>query len=164
MDDVFFTSKGPRNASQIRQVEGGSRVRQTSLGWEMRTMEAETWTSIDQKLPATYIVAVTGGWQSRSRWTSRTSRPIVSFEAQWTVPVAPTATNGQTIYLFNGLHATGNRIVQRARQGGPSLPGAARTPGAWRASGWGGQLRTKAKLNLAELWTTIAARRTRGRT
>jgi hypothetical protein len=78
MDDVFFTSKGPRNASHIRRVEGGSHVRQTELGWEMRTLDAETWTSIDHKPPATDIVAVMGGWQSRSRWTNQASRPIIS--------------------------------------------------------------------------------------
>jgi hypothetical protein len=120
MNDIFFTSLGRRKGSQIRRVEGGTRVRQSNRGWEIRALGTDAWTSIDHK-PEAQLETETGGWQSWSRWTNRTSHPIVSFVAQWTVPVAPAAANGQTIYLFNGLQdAAGHHIVQPVLQWGPS--------------------------------------------
>jgi hypothetical protein len=131
MDDVYFTSRGPRKASQIRQVPGGARVRQTGLGWEMRTMDTVSWTSIDQAPPVTSTVTPAGGWQSWCTWTNRSLQPIGSFESRWTVPVAPAAANGQTIYLFNGLQdANGKHIVQPVLQWG-------RSPAKGSTNAWG---------------------------
>src|SRR5262245_34479638 len=120
MNDIFFTSNGPRRESQVRRVGGGTRVRQTDRGWEIQALGTDAWTSIDHKREAG-LEAKTEGWQSWSRWINRTSQRIVSFVAQWTVPVAPAAANGQTIYLFNGLQdAAGRHIVQPVLQWGPS--------------------------------------------
>lgn len=131
VQEVFFTSKGPRNALQIRQVEGGTRVRQTNLGWEARTLGAEVWTSLDHKPPTEAVTAASGGWQSWSSWTNRTAQSLAAFEAKWTVPVAPATANGQTIYLFNGLQdANGTHIVQPVLQWG-------RSPAKGSTNAWG---------------------------
>lgn len=120
MSDVFFTSLGPRRRSQIRGGEGGTRVRQSDRGWEVQALGNDAWISIDHQ-PEARLEGEAGGWQSWSRWANRTSHPIVSFVAQWTVPPAPAAANGQTIYLFNGLQdAAGRHIVQPVLQWGPS--------------------------------------------
>jgi hypothetical protein len=74
MSQVFVTSKGPRNPSQIVHVEGGSRVRQTHSGRETIAVDA-----VEDKRLASHGKQPTGGWQSWSTWTNRTSTGIVSF-------------------------------------------------------------------------------------
>lgn len=139
MNDIFFTSLGPRRGSQIRHVAGGTRARQTDRGWEIQTLGTDAWTSIDHE-PETGVAAAPGGWQSWTRWTNRTRNPVVSFVAEWTVPVPPKIASGQTIYLFNGLQdAPGHHIVQPVLQWGPS-PARGSTNAWGLASFWvGGQ-------------------------
>ncbi|MDH2356357.1 hypothetical protein QCM80_37730 [Bradyrhizobium sp. SSUT112] len=139
MNEIFFTSKGPRRGSQVRQVRGGTQVRQTDRGWELRTFRTDAWTSIDHEA-AIEVAVAPGGWQSWSSWTNRSAQPIASFVARWTVPAPPAVANGQTIYLFSGLQdAAGEHIVQPVLQWGPS-PARGSTNAWGLASFWvGGQ-------------------------
>jgi hypothetical protein len=131
MDDVFFTSRGKRKASQIRRVPGGSKVRRAGTGWEMLKLGMQSWTSIPGVPLAADEAAAGGGWQSWCTWNNGTPQPIASFEARWTVPVAPVTANGQTIYLFNGLlDAGGTHILQPVLQWG-------RSPAVGSTNAWG---------------------------
>jgi len=61
MDDVFHF-KGARKRFAERQGEGGLPpcARQASAGRDCAPLEAETWTSIDQKPPVDDIVGLEG--------------------------------------------------------------------------------------------------------
>jgi hypothetical protein len=63
----YFSLPKGRGTLRNSDVEGGFRVRQTGLGWEIHALEVEIWTYMDDEPPAIGIVAVTGGWQSWSR-------------------------------------------------------------------------------------------------
>lgn len=152
MNDMFFTSLGPRRGSQIRQVAGGTRARQTERGWEIRTLGTDAWRSIDHE-PGVGAAAEAGGWQSWSNWTNQTQNPVVSFVSEWTVPVPPPKANGQTIYLFNGLlDAAGHHIVQPVLQWGPS-PARGSTNAWGLASFWVGGPH---ELMFTTHWTEVA--------
>jgi hypothetical protein len=90
--------------------------------------------------PAADEAAADGGWQSWCTWNNGAAQPIASFEARWTVPVAPVSANGQTIYLFNGLlDAGGTHILQPVLQWGRS-PAVGSTNARGLSSFWvGGQ-------------------------
>lgn len=70
------------------------------------------------------------GWVTNAYWQNTSSTPITYLITAWVVPSLPASSDGQTIFLFNGLEASdGSTIVQPVLQWGPSDAG--------NADGWG---------------------------
>jgi hypothetical protein len=132
----FRTSKGLRHRSQIHVVKGGSHVRRSGTIAEVRPAGSKTWQAVAS--PAAEAQAQ-GGWISWTEWENTTQDAISSFCASWVVPPAPSAANGQLIYLFDALmDANDQHILQPVLQWGVSP--AQGSGNAWGlASFWVGQ-------------------------
>lgn len=116
LKDYFRTSKGLRHRSQIHTVKGGSHVRRSRAVAQIRSASDPAWRNVAGATPA----AEQGGWISWADWQDA-GQVISSFAASWIVPPAPDVSNGQLIYLFNGLQdANGQHILQPVLQWGYS--------------------------------------------
>jgi hypothetical protein len=72
------------------------------------------------------------GWITYASWTNGTGTPVSRFSTVWTVPPEPATSNGQTIFLFNGIQNS-TMIYQPVLQWGPSAAGG----GAyWAVASW----------------------------
>lgn len=72
------------------------------------------------------ITPTDDGWLAYADWTYTASGySIGSYDASWTLPSSPTSSNGQTIFLFNGLESSssGTFIIQPVLQWGSSACG-----------------------------------------
>lgn len=134
--EYFPTSKGPQHRSQIFSVKGGSHVRRSKATVQVRLPESAAWQTIATPPPAAQDQ---GGWISWTDWRDAGPNQITSFAASWQVPPAPSAANGQLIYLFDGLQdANGQHILQPVLQWGTSP--AQGSGNAWGLSSfWVGQ-------------------------
>jgi hypothetical protein len=85
------------------------------------------------RLPAAQKPAPFGqGWITFAAWNYTTGRPVSVLSTTWTVPPAPKTSNGQTIFLFNGIQNS-THILQPVLQWGPSHAGGGNywSIGAW---------------------------------
>jgi hypothetical protein len=76
------------------------------------------------------------GWVADAYWNGESTRShIQSFSATWIVPPAPSSSDGQLIYLFNGLQNQGTvfGILQPVLQWGTSAAGGGEF---WSISSW----------------------------
>lgn len=111
------TSKGLRHRSQVHTVKGGSHVRRSRAIAQVRSPDDPAWRNLAGPPAA---ADEQGGWIAWTDWQD-SGQVISSFAASWTVPPAPAASNGQLIYLFNGLQdANGQHILQPVLQWGYS--------------------------------------------
>ncbi len=51
------------------------------------------------------------GWITDAKWTEDPNSVITSMTTTWQVPLAPHTSDGQLIYLFNGLMDAGNKHI-----------------------------------------------------
>jgi hypothetical protein len=76
----------------------------------------------------------TNGWIIYSGWRNYTGQPITYFSTNWIVPPAPQTSNGQLIYLFNGIeNASFTCILQPVLQWGVSPSGGGNY---WAIANW----------------------------
>ena len=80
------------------------------------------------------------GWIVYSGWSNNSGHPLSSFQTTWVVPPAPATSNGQTIFLFNGIQNS-TMIYQPVLQWGPSAAGGGAywAVASWYADGQSGQ-------------------------
>lgn len=80
------------------------------------------------------VPALPAGWQTYAWWDSG-SQAITYFKTDWTVPPAPAASSGQTVFLFNGIQNTGANfgILQPVLQWGISAAGGGTY---WAVASW----------------------------
>ncbi len=62
------------------------------------------------------------GWIAFAGWTNNSGTPISCLSTTWTVPPAPTTSNGQTVFFFNGIQ-NASMIYQPVLQWGVSAAG-----------------------------------------
>jgi hypothetical protein len=75
-----------------------------------------------------------GGWVGWAQWKNNSGSPIVHFSTTWDVPPPPLTSNGQLIYIFNGLEPAGkNWIIQPVLQWGSSPAGGGEF---WAITNW----------------------------
>jgi hypothetical protein len=80
------------------------------------------------------------GWITYASWTNSTGTPVSRFATTWSVPPDPATSNGQTIFLFNGIQNS-SMIYQPVLQWGPSAAGGGAywAVASWYADGQTGQ-------------------------
>jgi hypothetical protein len=85
------------------------------------------------------VPALGSGWISYAYWTNNTGNPISRLATTWVVPPAPATSNGQTIFLFNGIQNS-TMIYQPVLQWGSSAAGGGTywSVASWYADGQGG--------------------------
>ncbi|MGA3198200.1 MAG: hypothetical protein ABSD89_02215 [Halobacteriota archaeon] len=78
------------------------------------------------------VSALGSGWIEYAFWNNNTGTPVSHFEVTLTVPPAPSAQEGQTIFLFNGIQNS-TMIYQPALQWGVSAAGGGKY---WSVASW----------------------------
>ncbi|WPV65207.1 hypothetical protein [Chitinophaga sp. LS1] len=78
------------------------------------------------------VKPLSSGWIAYTYWSNPVSTPISYFSTTWTVPPAPSTSNGQTIFMFNGLQNS-SYILQPVLQWGPSAAGGGNY---WAIANW----------------------------
>jgi hypothetical protein len=74
------------------------------------------------------------GWIENSQWRNGDTNPIIYFSTTWVVPPEPTSSDGQTVYLFNGVQPdSAAHIIQPVLQWGSSYAGGGNY---WSISNW----------------------------
>ncbi len=134
-DDLVATPGGYRHQAHVHKVPPGSLIRHTAVGIQVTDRQGHLL-RVDQ---APAIVPDLGsGWICYAAWnTNAATLPFYHFASTLTVPPAPAADNGQTIFLFEGLQgwnsANQGEIIQPVLQWGPAEDGG----GAyWAVASW----------------------------
>jgi hypothetical protein len=134
--EFLRTPQGLRHRSLFHAVGGDSRIRKEGGLSRAFTKSGELLSEV-QSLPVTVGVAPVpaDGWISYADWTNSTGNAISSFTTIWKVPPPPTATDAQTIFLFNSLlDSNQTHILQPVLQWGNSAaPGSG---GSWGVASW----------------------------
>ncbi len=78
------------------------------------------------------VPAFGSGWITYASWQNSTGTPVSRFATSWRVPQAPATSNGQTIFLFNGIQNS-SMIYQPVLQWGPSAAGGGPS---WAVASW----------------------------
>ena len=81
------------------------------------------------------------GWIENSQWRNSSTEPIAYFSTTWVVPPAPSSSDNQLIYLFNGMQPdSGAHILQPVLQWGAGYAGGGNywSITNWYADGQGG--------------------------
>src|SRR4051794_21610126 len=109
--------------------------------------------------PAEGVVPAFGsGWITYASWTNSTGSPVTRFATDWRVPAAPATSNGQTIFLFNGIQNS-TMIYQPVLQWGPSAAGGGAywSVASWYADGQTGQsfFTTPVRVNVGDRLTGV---------
>jgi hypothetical protein len=119
---LVVTPFGPRPAGSVHLIPPGTGVtRQNGM-----LQRFDTATGALTHLAATAAPAAppTTGFVVDASWANQTGTPISYFATSWEVPPPPATSNGQTIFLFNGMQdATNSHILQPVLQWGTSGAG-----------------------------------------
>ena len=104
------------------------------------------------------VPAFGSGWITYASWTNSTGTPVSRFATSWRVPAAPASSNGQTIFLFNGIQNS-TMIYQPVLQWGPSAAGGGAywAVASWYADGQTGHsfYTTPVRVNVGDLLTGV---------
>jgi hypothetical protein len=104
------------------------------------------------------VPAFGSGWITYAAWTNSTGTPVSRFGTSWRVPQAPASSNGQTIFLFNGIQNS-TMIYQPVLQWGPSAAGGGAywAVASWYADGQTGHsfYTTPVRVNVGDLLTGV---------
>lgn len=119
---LVVTPFGPRPAESVHLIPPGSGVtRQTGV---LQRFDVATGVLTDLATTAVPAAPPTTGWVVDASWVNGTGTPITYFATSWVVPPPPATSNGQTIFLFNGMQdATNSHILQPVLQWGTSGAG-----------------------------------------
>ena len=91
------------------------------------------------------------GWIENSQWRNGGTDPIIYFSTTWVVPPAPSSSDSQTVFLFNGMQPdSAAHILQPVLQWGPSFAGGGNfwSITNWYADGQGGAAVTHAPVQV----------------
>jgi hypothetical protein len=121
-DELIITPGGLRPKSQVHLIEPGYHV--SGKGGRLSKVETATGRVVQDFGPISKkkhnraaesrnVSLGEGplpdnGWIENSGWSNTTGQPIAYFSTTWVVPPAPATTDGQIIYLFNGLEQSGS--------------------------------------------------------
>jgi hypothetical protein len=142
-DDHVVTPGGHRPRSKVHRVGPGERI-DASTG-RLRHLDRSGREIADfGPLPTPPQRGTTGraaavpdtpaNWVAYTAWSNDGGTQITEFRTTWVVPPEPDTTNGQTIYLFNGLQDTPTTmILQPVLQWGNSPAGGRRR---WMVASW----------------------------
>jgi len=147
-DQLVLTPGGFRSQSLVHFIEPGHGVihlQNVIKKFELSTNKlidlppanpgavAPPWQSRQPGIPAA-LPAMGSGWIVYTWWDSGAT-PITNFASTWTVPLAPTTYNNQTVFFFNGIQNTGANfgILQPVLQYGPSAAGGGNY---WSIASW----------------------------
>jgi hypothetical protein len=154
--DLVVTPGGTRPRSLVQELlegqhistkDGRVRIIETATGNVVKDL-GETGTAAPEDEtgpPPAPAGAVPGlpdtGWIENSQWHNVGKNPIVYFSTTWVVPPPPATSNGQLIFLFNGMQPdSAAHIIQPVLQWGSSAAGGGNYWAItnWYADGQGG--------------------------
>jgi hypothetical protein len=134
--DIVLTPGGFRPRSLVHAVVEGEALLVVDSLLKKLDLSCNAMTDIAEVSVAPEEVPALGsGWITYAYWNNGTGNSITRFTTTWTVPAAPPALDGQTIFLFNGIQNYGQNygILQPVLQWGPSAAGG----GAyWAVASW----------------------------
>jgi len=153
--DLVLTPGGMRPRSLVHKLEPGQHV--STKGGRVRIIETATGNVI-KDLGETGTPGETEGaspsvapgpvpgipdtaWIENSQWRNGGAEPIVYFSTTWVVPPVPASSDGQTVFLFNGMQPdSAAHILQPVLQWGSSAAGGGNywSITNWYADGQGG--------------------------
>src|SRR5450631_577254 len=173
-DNLVLTPGGYRDAALVHQVavdtvidarEG--RLRQLSLAGDVLAdhgpmlirAAGRPLHPLNVYVPQEKMVAAFGsGWITYASWTNSTGTPVSRFASNWRVQAAPATSNGQTIFLFNGIQNS-TMIYQPVLQWGPSAAGGGAywAVASWYADGQSGHsfYSTPVRVNVGDVLTGV---------
>jgi hypothetical protein len=147
-DDVVLTPGGYRDPALVHQVaadtvidSGQGLLRQLSLtgdvladhGPMLMRAAGRPLHPLNVNVPQDKVMPAFGsGWITYASWMNPTGTPVSRFATSWRVPAAPATSNGQTIFLFNGIQNS-TMIYQPVLQWGPSAAGGGPQ---WAVASW----------------------------
>ena len=153
--DLVLTPGGARPRSLVHQLEEGQHV--STKGGRVQIIETATGNVVkdlgpagtpgsEEEVPSAVasggVPSITDiGWIENSQWRNGGTEPIVYFSTTWVVPPVPASSDGQTVFLFNGLQPdSAAHILQPVLQWGPSAAGGGNywSITNWYADGQGG--------------------------
>ena len=130
--DLVVTPAGRRPRSRLHHVPKGARVVQRA-----DEVHVERAGELLEKFDLAAAVSsdpVDSGWNAYTRWYNLAGLPVTVFATNWTVPRPPTTSNGQVIFLFNGIEPDDqSRILQPVLQWGVSGAGGG---DFWAVASW----------------------------
>lgn len=133
-DDFVITPGGKRHRSLVHEVGPDHVI--TPIRGELRALNTRTneFLALDAVPPVSPPPAH-GGWAAWAEWQNTTGQAIEELSTTWKVPAEPTQSDGQLLYLFNGLQDGANTraILQPVLQWGDSPLGGAP---AWAVASW----------------------------
>ncbi|MCW3465733.1 hypothetical protein [Chitinophaga nivalis] len=135
--DEALTPGGWRPKSNVHRLAPGQYL--DASNGRLRTRDRATrqvvsdYGLIEQNsVPSRQTQRLEEGWITSTRWTNKTGSPISYFSTKWTVPPVPKSSNGQTIFIFNGI-VNSDAILQPVLQWGPSAGGGGEY---WTIASW----------------------------
>jgi hypothetical protein len=152
-EDVVHTPGGvrPRDLVQILQdgehislKDGHVRIIETATGKVVKDLGpvATAGEESPPEIQKTQAITSDVGWIENAQWRNDGSDPIIYFTTTWIVPPVPASSDGQTVYLFNGMQPdNAAHILQPVLQWGSSAAGGGNywSIANWYADGQGGQ-------------------------
>lgn len=100
----IITPGGLRHKSFLRVIRPGEAITNADGALRRRNLVSKASANVPSPRRAGRNLPAFGGWITSSSWTNAAGTPISRFAATWTVPPGPrTQSDGQLIYLFNGL-------------------------------------------------------------
>ena len=154
-EDLVLTPGGPRPRSRVYRLQPGEhvstkggrvRIIKTATGEVVKDLGEAGTPGTGESAPTTKLSSTTPGisdigWIENSQWHNTGSDPIIYFSTTWVVPPAPSSSDNQTIFLFNGMQPdSGAHILQPVLQWGKSYAGGGSywSITNWYADGQGG--------------------------
>ena len=153
---IVNTPFGPRHKADVVYVEDGYAL--TYVGGHLQKVLKSTGKMVKDfgvQAPLKYLTTLnTGkgklatfstnatvpslgsGWITDGSWTNSTGNPLTYFSTNWIVPSNPTGSDGQTLFLFNGLQdgtTSTSHILQPVLQWGTSAAGGGNY---WSVGNW----------------------------
>jgi hypothetical protein len=125
--DIVLTPGGFRHRSLVHAVGEGEAL--FAMDRFVQKLDLSSNALIDMAeiavLAPEEVPALGSGWITYAFWNNGTGKAITSFGTTWIVPDAPSAQDGQTIFLFNGIENYGQNfgILQPVLQWGTSAAG-----------------------------------------
>lgn len=133
---LVLTPGGFRHPSLVHRIEPGHALNMAEGRPQLMNMKSKKFTAITRAtVKPAEVPALGSGWIAYAYWNNPTSNPVSNFTTKWTVPPSPSASDGQVIFLFNGIQNFGTNygILQPVLQWGVSAAGG----GAyWSIASW----------------------------
>lgn len=135
-NNLVLTPGGYRDAALVHRVGAGHAIHVAE--GRMQLLNLTTKAIVELPHATTQPGAVPGfgnGWIAYGYWINDTGKPVTSFRTTWRVPPAPINSDGQTIFLFNGIDPSNPSaaILQPVLQWGNSFAGGG---DYWSVASW----------------------------